>query len=61
MLDVLDKYDSLLSYVRKSKEYDKGFYQDLLEFLYRREQDLEEEDSDEEALIEWWNINNSDD
>ena len=60
MLNVLDKYESLLSFVRKSKDFDKKFYEDLIEFLYQREQQLEEDEA-EESLIDWWISCNSDD
>jgi hypothetical protein len=53
MLDILDKYDSLLSLVKNSQEYDSDLYEDLINFLYAREQKIQEE-IEEEAMIETW-------
>lgn len=43
MLDILDKYDSLLKFIQNSDEYDKDFLEQLINFLYQYEQMLEEE------------------
>lgn len=46
MVDILEKYDSLLNFVKKEYD-DNDFYEDLLDFLYQRERSIE----DEEAIM----------
>lgn len=53
MLNILDKYESLLRVVRNSDEFDEDLFNDLLNFLYQRELSKEEE-SEPQSLIELW-------
>lgn len=53
MLNILDKYESLLRVVRNSDEFDEDLFSDLLNFLYQRELSKEEE-SEPQSLIELW-------
>lgn len=59
MLDILDKYESLIRLVQNSDEYDKDFLDDLLNFLYKREQVRE---GNETQSLDWWidSINDKD-
>lgn len=60
MLDILDKYESLIRLVQNSQEYDKDFLDDLLNFLYQREQVRE---GNETQSLDWWidSLDNKDD
>lgn len=53
MLNILDKYESLLRVLRNSDEFDEDLFSDLLNFLYQRELSKEEE-SEPQSLIELW-------
>lgn len=53
MLDVLEKYDTLIKVVQSSDEYDKDFLDDLLNFLYQRELIISD-NQDNQSLIDWW-------
>ena len=46
MVDILEKYDSLLNFVKKEYD-DNDFYEDLLDFLYQRERLIEDDIEDE--------------
>lgn len=46
MVDILEKYDSLLNFVKKEYD-DNDFYEDLLDFLYQRERSIEDDIEDE--------------
>lgn len=53
MLDILDKYDSLIKFVQNSDEYPKNFLEELINFLYQYEQ-MQEEENDSKSLIQEW-------
>lgn len=53
MLDILDKYDSLIKFVQNSDEYDKDFLEELINFLYQFEQ-MQEDENDHKSLIQEW-------
>lgn len=53
MLDILDKYDSLIKFVQNSDEYSKDFLEELINFLYQFEQ-MQDDENDPKSLIQEW-------
>lgn len=53
MLDILEKYESLIRFIQGSNEFDKEFLDDILDFLYKREQMLDDDTADV-SLVDLW-------